>query len=103
MQVLQRVECLSPDFLKKFLNKTKTHFRWDPNYAACNIEVSGDRRYIFLKEDTYQFRSIVADTGFERGLHYWELVADYKTDNELKVGVTKNREFDVQATAFSDY
>jgi hypothetical protein len=29
-------------------------------------------------------------------------VADSRSDNELKVGVTKNREFDLK-TSFSDY
>lgn len=48
------------------------------------------------------FRSVIGDTGFKCGIHYWEVVADSKSDNELKVGVTKNREFDLK-TSFSDY
>ena len=44
----------------------------------------------------------MSDKSFERGLHYWELVADSRTENELKVGVTKSIDFD-KKTAFSDY
>ena len=64
--------------------------------------MSGDFRTAFLEEDTYLFRSIIADKPFESGHHYWEFVADSRTDNELKIGVTKNRDFDLK-TSFSDY
>ena len=102
MQVIERFECLSPDFLKKMQTNTKTKFRWDRNYTSDMIEVTSDNRCLFLKEDTYQFRSVIAQTGFEKGMHYWELVADARTDNEMKIGVTKSRDFDLK-TAFSDY
>jgi len=36
------------------------------------------------------------------GSHYWEIVADANTENELKIGVCKNNSFDLK-TAFSDY
>ena len=45
---------------------------------------------------------MISDTKFDSGLHYWELIADSRTENELKIGVTKNREFDFK-TSFSDY
>jgi len=64
--------------------------------------LTAENRSVFLREDTYLFRSIIADTSFDQGIHYWELVADSRTDNELKVGVTKNRDFDLK-TSFSDY
>jgi hypothetical protein len=35
-------------------------------------------------------------------MHYWELAADARTDNEMKIGVTKSKDFDLK-TAFSDY
>ena len=66
------------------------------------IELTAENRSVFLKEDTYLFRSVIADTAFDSGLHYWELVADSRTENELKVGVTKKRDFDLK-TSFSDY
>ena len=82
--------------------KSITRFRWDPNFASDAIDLTADNRTAFLEEDTYLFRSIIADVGFESGLHYWELVADSRTDNELKIGVSKNREIDLK-TSFSDY
>ncbi len=48
------------------------------------------------------FRSVIANTSFESGIHYWEILADSRTENEIKVGVCKNRDFDI-GTAFSDY
>ena len=66
------------------------------------IELSAINRHVFLSEDNYLFRSTIASTAFESGTHYWEIVADARTENELKVGVVKNREIDLK-TAFSDY
>ena len=48
------------------------------------------------------FRTVLSNKGFESGTHYWEVIADSRTENELKVGVCKNRDFDLR-TAFSDY
>jgi len=48
------------------------------------------------------FRSTIANVGFESGTHYWEIVADARTENELKIGVIKNRDIDLK-TSFSDY
>ena len=84
------------------MKKSISKFHWDPNFCSQQVELTAENRSIFLKEDTYLFRSVLADTGFESGIHYWELVADSRTDNELKMGVTKNREFDLK-TSFSDY
>lgn len=55
-----------------------------------------------MKEELYVFRTVISDRGFESGIHYWEIIADSRTENELKVGVTKSRSFDLK-TAFSDY
>lgn len=82
--------------------KSITHFNWDPNYCTDAIQLSASNRTAFLEEDVYLFRSVIADTKFDSGLHYWELVADSRTDNELKIGVTKSRDFDLK-TSFSDY
>jgi hypothetical protein len=57
---------------------------------------------VYLSEDVYLFRTVIANVGFTEGTHYWELVADSRTENELKIGVIKNREIDLK-TAFSDY
>jgi E3 ubiquitin-protein ligase NRDP1 len=55
-----------------------------------------------LKEEQYIFRTVIGDTLFEGGLHYWEIIADARSENELKVGVCKRRDLDLK-TAFSDY
>ena len=64
--------------------------------------MTAENRMTFLSEDTYLFRTVLADTKFDSGLHYWELISDSRSENELKVGVAKNREFDLK-TSFSDY
>ena len=48
------------------------------------------------------FRTSIANQTFNEGCHYWEIVADARTENELKIGVTKNRNIDLK-TSFSDY
>lgn len=79
-----------------------TSFRWDPNCTTEAIQLSSGNRVAYLEEDLYLFRSLIADRGFDNGIHYWELIADSRTDNELKIGVTKSKEFDLK-TSFSDY
>lgn len=44
----------------------------------------------------------MADRGFTEGLHYFEIIADAQTENELKVGVTKVADFDMNSS-FSDH
>ena len=48
------------------------------------------------------FRTAVATHGFTGGINYWEIEADERTENELKIGVTSNRDFNYNA-AFCDY
>lgn len=36
------------------------------------------------------------------GVHYWELIADSRTEHELKIGVTTQQKFSV-SNAFCDY
>ena len=64
--------------------------------------MSQDRRSIYLREDDYFFRTFFGDVIFTEGIHYWEIVADARTEHELKIGVSKSRECD-QRTAFCDY
>jgi len=47
--------------------KSITRFRWDPNYTSDVVELTAENRTAFLEEDTYFFRSVIADTGFESG------------------------------------
>ena len=53
-----------------------------------NIEISADNRQLYVKEDLYIFRNFFGDVEFNEGIHYWEIVADARTEHELKVGVS---------------
>jgi len=48
------------------------------------------------------FRTALAEMGFMSGTHYWEIVADERTENELKIGVSTKRDFNYN-TAFCDF
>jgi len=78
------------------------NFKWDTTRQGLGIEVSNDKKSVFLKENAYMFRSIIGDTGFYGGVHYWEIHADNRTENELKIGVSTKRDFNYD-TAFADY
>ena len=58
------------------------------------LNISNDRRSIYLKEEDYFFRTFFGDVGFNEGIHYWEIVADAKTEHELKIGVSKSKDCD---------
>ena len=47
-----------------------------------------DRRHIYVFEDDYVFRNFFGTVGFNEGIHYWEIIADARTEHELKVGVS---------------
>ena len=64
--------------------------------------MSDGNQHCFLKEQSYLFRSVLANTGFTGGIHYWEILADNRTENELKIGVTTMKDFDYNS-AFCDY
>jgi hypothetical protein len=36
---------------------------------------------VVLKEQAYVFRSVVTNYGFTEGVHYWEIIADSRTEN----------------------
>lgn len=101
-QVVEKTECLSIDYIQKVQQSSKTDFSWDPKYTSEKIHLSAQNRHVFLSEDTYLFRTAIGSEGFIEGTFYWEVVADSRTENELKIGVVKNREIDLK-TAFSDY
>ena len=100
--VLAKHECMSPGFIWRKRKSSITHFNWDPKFASDVIEISANNRVLYLKEEQYIFRSVIADKSFNEGIHYWEIIADGRTENELKIGVCKNRDFDLK-TAFCDY
>jgi E3 ubiquitin-protein ligase NRDP1 len=99
--ILSKHECVSPNFIIQKRKTSICSFAWDPNFASDVIEIANNRS-LFLREEAYVFRSVIADKSFTEGIHYWEIIADARTENELKVGVCKNKDFDLK-TAFCDY
>ena len=100
--VIEKNEVCSPGFVIRRQKEAIDSFTWDPNYASDIIEICAMNRSLFLKEEQYLFRTVIANKSFTDGIHYWEIVADARTENELKIGVVKNRDFDLK-TAFCDY
>lgn len=58
-------------------------------FRTALAEMVDNKFYIFIK-------------GFTSGVHYWEIVADDRTENELKIGVSTKRDFNYN-TAFCDF
>lgn len=54
---------------------------WDSSKIGTGIALTENGSHIFLKEQSYVFRSAVANIGFTGGKNYWEIVADPKTEN----------------------
>lgn len=77
-------------------------FTWDPETSSKEIVFSYDCRHAFLHETNYYFRTITSNRPFFSGIHYWEIVADARTEHELKIGVTAQQTFNVNSS-FSDY
>lgn len=48
------------------------------------------------------FRTALGDTPFMEGIHYWEIIADERTENELKIGVSNKRDMN-HNSAFCDF
>lgn len=77
-------------------------FCWDPSNSSKEIHFSADNRHAFLFEANYLFRTIIGSRPFMDGVHYWEIVADSRTEHELKIGVSLQQKFSVN-NAFCDY
>ena len=67
-----------------------TSFTWDNVKKGQGIQVYNNGESLLLNETCYAFRTIVSNTPFNSGVHYWEIIADRRTENELKIGITKN-------------
>ena len=63
-------------------------FSWDPDNSSKEIAFSSDYRHAFLFETNYLFRTMISNRPFMDGQHYWEIIADARTEHELKIGVT---------------
>jgi len=70
-----------------------TSFKWDNVKKGQGIQLYNSGDSLLLNETCYAFRSIVSNQPLVNGVHYWEIVADRRTENELKIGVTKNTNF----------
>ena len=79
-----------------------TYFKWDNEKKGQGIQIYNNGESLFLNETCYAFRSIIANESFNSGVHYFEITADRRTENELKIGITKNTNFNYD-TSFSDY
>ena len=70
------------------LIESADEFLWDKENGSKEIQYSADFRHAFLFESNYYFRTIISNRPFMSGVHYWEIIADGRTEHELKVGVT---------------
>ena len=77
-------------------------FKWDPECCAQNVTISDGNTSCFLMEGGYCFRTVLGTVGFSSGIAYWEIHADTRTENELKIGVIGKKNFNLN-TAFCDY
>jgi E3 ubiquitin-protein ligase NRDP1 len=76
--------------------------KWDPKVAGTNINITENGGRVFLQETAYVFRSVLTEQGFTGGVNYWEIHADSRTENELKIGVSLRKNFDPN-TAYCDF
>lgn len=50
--------------------------------------MSPDDRSLYLLEEDYLFRTVYSNIELNEGIHYWEIVADARSEHELKIGVS---------------
>lgn len=75
---------------------------WDQTKCGLGLQFENRGELVILKEPAYVFRTALANVGFNSGQHYWEIIPDSRTENELKVGVSTATNFDLN-TAFCDH
>eukprot|EP00330_Aristerostoma_sp_ATCC50986_P000740 CAMPEP_0114592952 /NCGR_PEP_ID=MMETSP0125-20121206/14652_1 /TAXON_ID=485358 ORGANISM="Aristerostoma sp., Strain ATCC 50986" /NCGR_SAMPLE_ID=MMETSP0125 /ASSEMBLY_ACC=CAM_ASM_000245 /LENGTH=285 /DNA_ID=CAMNT_0001791857 /DNA_START=280 /DNA_END=1137 /DNA_ORIENTATION=- len=83
-------------------NSNISNIKWDRGHCGTGIQFSDNDQSCFLKEGPYMFRTVIADTPLNGGVHYWEIHADKRTDNELKIGIALQRDFTYNS-AFCDH
>ena len=76
-------------------------FGWNPEILPKEIKLSSENRSFYLKEDDYVFRTAYGSLPLNEGIFYWEIIADSRSEHELKIGVSSSNT--IQKTAFSDY
>ena len=58
--VIEKNEVCSPGFVIRRQKEAIDSFTWDPNYASDIIEICAMNRSLFLKEEQYLFRTVIA-------------------------------------------
>lgn len=77
-------------------------FKWDQKFCGTNIVISDYGSHAYLKESSYIFKTVIGDQPFYEGVHYWEIHADPRTENELKIGISLKKDFEPNS-AFCDF
>ena len=57
----------------------RSSLAWDPSKCGSGVSFSDNDTHIFLKEQSYVFRTVIGNIGFDSGVNYWEIIADSKT------------------------
>lgn len=55
--------------------------QWDSTRCGTGIVFQNKGTIAYLKQSSYVFRSVITSTGFMNGQHYWEIIADNRTQN----------------------
>ena len=63
-------------------------FAWDLATLPKEVKATDDQRCLYLNEDDYLFRTVYSNLGLNEGIHYWEIIADARSEHELKIGVS---------------
>jgi hypothetical protein len=63
-------------------------FSWDRQTLPREVKISEDARSLYLLEEEYLFRTVYANIELNEGIHYWEIIADARSEHELKIGVS---------------
>ena len=76
-------------------------FTWDTSSAPPSVMFFAEKRVALLNDAEFVYRNVFGSNGFISGSHYWEIIIDSMTQNELKIGVSKERS-NLISGAFSD-
>ena len=76
--------------------------KWNNQGCGQGLQFENNGTLVMLREPAYVFRTALTSTGFNGGAHYWEIIPDPRTENELKIGVATTNSFDLN-TAFCDH
>lgn len=64
---------------KVSLSPNKASLCWDMNKCGTGVAFTDNNTHVFLKEQSYVFRTVIGNIGFDSGVNYWEIIADTKT------------------------